>query len=70
MDRITLKIDGMSCGHCVRQVRQALDDLDGVEIEQVAVGGATVSFDPDLTSTARIAQAIEEQGYAVASPTT
>ena len=67
MDRITMKIDGMTCGHCVAQVTKALKGLEGVEVEQVKVGSATVAFDPAAASEQGIAQAIEDQGYAVAS---
>ena len=65
MERVTLKIDGMTCGHCVTQVAKALNEVNGVKVEQVQVGTATVSFDPDSTSEERISQAIEDQGYAV-----
>jgi copper chaperone len=67
MDRITMKIDGMSCGHCVSQVAKALTGIEGVQVEQVQVGSATVAFDPAAASEERIAQAIEDEGYAVAS---
>lgn len=69
MERVTMKIDGMTCGHCVAQVTKALKDVDGVTVEQVKVGTAMVSFDPDSTSEGRITQAIEDQGYAVAATT-
>ncbi|MDQ3223414.1 MAG: cation transporter [Gemmatimonadota bacterium] len=65
MERVTLKIDGMTCGHCVTQVAKALNDVNGLKVEQVTIGTATVSFDPDSISEERIAQAIEDQGYAV-----
>lgn len=67
MDRMTMKIDGMTCGHCVGQVTKALTGLEGVEVEQVQVGTATVSYDPSAASEATIAQAIEDQGYSVLS---
>ena len=67
MDRMTMKIDGMSCGHCVSQVTKALKGLEGVEVEQVRVGTATVSYDPSAASEAAIARAVEDQGYAVLS---
>lgn len=67
MERLTLNIDGMSCGHCVRSVDNALKELAGVTVEQVKVGQATVSYDPAAASTARIAQAIEDEGYSVVS---
>jgi copper chaperone len=69
MDRITMKIDGMTCGNCVRHVASALAGVEGVEVEQVEIGSATVAFDPAAASEDRIAQAIEDEGYAVASTT-
>jgi len=63
MDRITMNISGMSCGHCVGAVTRALESVEGVEVEQVAVGKATVTYDPNTTSPARIAEAIEDEGY-------
>ncbi len=69
MERMTLKIDGMTCGHCVSQVTKALKGMEGVTLEQVSVGAATVSFDPAVSSQERITQAVEDQGYAVAAAT-
>lgn len=69
MTRTTLKIDGMSCGHCVASVKKALERLDGVTVEHVAVGAATVAYDPDLASPAQIAEAVGDAGY-TATPTT
>jgi copper chaperone len=65
MDRITMKIDGMTCGNCVSHVTKALQGLDGVQVEQVRIGAATVAYDPTSTSEDRIARAIEDEGYAV-----
>lgn len=56
----------MSCGHCVSAVSRALEAVDGVTVESVGVGGATVSFDPERADPARIARAVEAQGYSVA----
>ncbi len=67
MERVTLKIDGMTCGHCVTQVTKALNQVDGVDVEQVTVGTATVSYDPNTSSEERITSAIEDQGYTVAA---
>lgn len=69
MDRIKLKIDGMSCGHCVNAVDKALKSVDGVQVEQVAIGSATVSYDPAATSADKITRAVEDEGYAVAGTT-
>ena len=65
MERATLSINGMTCGHCVRSVDSALKELAGVTVEQVKVGQATVSYDPAQVSTSRIAQAVESEGYGV-----
>ena len=65
MERVTLAIDGMSCGHCVKSVEQALKALDGVAVEQVAIGTATVQYDPAATSVDRLRDAVEDEGYQV-----
>jgi copper chaperone len=67
MTRTTLKIDGMSCGHCVTAVKKALLDLDGVTVENVAVGTATVQYDPAVASPEKIAEAISDAGYTAAA---
>ena len=66
MNRTTLKIDGMSCGHCVMSVRQALEGLDGVKVESVSVGAAAVEYDPSVASADDIVEAINDAGYAAA----
>ena len=39
---LSLKIEGMSCGHCVASVQHALGKLDAVEGAEVQVGGVTL----------------------------
>lgn len=63
MERATFAIAGMSCGHCVAAVKKALEELDGVEIEQVSIGSATVFYDPEAVPVDRIAQAVRDAGY-------
>jgi copper chaperone len=67
MEHVSLHIEGMTCGHCVSAVRQALTAVDGATVESVAVGSATVAYDPARTSPERLAAAVTEEGYA-ASP--
>lgn len=69
MDRMTMKIGGMSCGHCVSSVDKALKKLDGVQVESVAIGTATVSYDPSAVSEQRITDAIADEGYSVVETT-
>jgi copper chaperone len=65
MEQTTIAIQGMSCGHCVAAVRGALAGLDGVQVQEVTVGSATVAYDPRAVSAEQIAAAIEDEGYAV-----
>ena len=67
MDRVTMSIEGMSCGHCVMAVRKALQAIDGVEVEEVKVGSATVAFDPAATNADQLADAVRDEGYEVVS---
>jgi copper chaperone len=61
----TLKIEGMTCDHCVRAVRQVLEDTPGVEVRNVMIGSAEVSYDPSAVSPEDIKASIEEEGYTV-----
>jgi copper chaperone len=63
MQRATLSIEGMSCGHCVKAVHEALRNLPGVDVEQVAIGSATVTYDPSATSLEEIVDAVNDEGY-------
>ena len=67
MERMTLSIEGMSCGHCVRAVRDALAELPGVEVQRVDVGIATVAVDPARGSRAAVEEAVRDAGYDVAA---
>ena len=64
MERTTLRIDGMSCEHCVRAVRSALEAVPGVTVRSVAVGTATVEYDARETPFDRILDAVNDEGYA------
>ena len=63
MDELTLKIIGMSCGHCVGQVTKALTTLDGVRVNTVKVGEAIVMYDPKEIVPTEIIQAVTDAGY-------
>jgi copper chaperone len=63
MERATIAIEGMSCGHCVAAVKKALEVLGGVEIEHVSIGSATVIYDPDAVSIEQIREAVRSAGY-------
>ena len=63
MKKLKLEVSGMSCDHCVRAVREALDAVPGVNVEQVQVGSATVSFDENKTSVGDLVDAVYNAGY-------
>lgn len=61
----TIEIGGMTCGHCMKRVQDALLAVPGLKVEQVRVGSARVTFDETELDGSRIAQAIEGAGYGV-----
>ncbi len=60
----TLTITGMTCDHCVRAVRQAIDRVDGAQAKDVAIGTATVAYEQREVRSDVIA-AIESEGFAI-----
>jgi copper chaperone len=65
MAEVTLKIEGMSCQHCVMSVKKAVDSLDGVSSSDVEVGSARVVYDESRLSEEAIREAINRAGYKV-----
>ncbi|MBI5740582.1 MAG: heavy-metal-associated domain-containing protein [Nitrospirae bacterium] len=65
MTEITLKIEGMSCQHCVMSVRKAVGGVAGVLSSDVTVGSAKVAFDETRTNRDDIAKAIQKAGYKI-----
>ena len=63
MQKISLVVDGMSCGHCVARVTKTLSALPGVRVGTVSLGSATVEYDPATSSPQAIAAALDEAGY-------
>jgi copper chaperone len=64
MRRLTLQITGMSCGHCLDAVNQALSSKPGVTVESLQMGRAVVSYDEQTADPAAIENAVTEAGYA------
>lgn len=65
MTNETLKIEGMSCGHCVRAVTEALKEIEGVDVQRVEIGKADIAY-PATVTHERVVAAIEEAGFKVA----
>ena len=57
MREITLNIEGMHCGACVRRVTQALERTPGTEVLEVRIGAARVKADEPGSAVAALAKA-------------
>ncbi|HWO96267.1 MAG TPA: copper chaperone CopZ [Bacillus sp. (in: firmicutes)] len=68
MKNVTLTVQGMSCGHCVKAIEGSVGELNGVS--KVAVnlseGKVDVEFDESKVSLEQIKETIDDQGYDVA----
>lgn len=58
------KVEGMTCGHCVRAVTEAIQRMDGDAQVDVDMESGKVSVDSELPAD-RIMTAIREEGYSV-----
>jgi Cu+-exporting ATPase len=63
--RITLKIDGMTCAACVHTVQTALQRVDGVTDAIVSLGDdtATITYDASSTEVRQMMAAVDSVGY-------
>lgn len=62
MKTVQLEVAGMSCGHCVHAVQEALSGVEGVSVESVSIGKATVSV-PDDVKIGALIDAVADAGY-------
>jgi len=60
-----IKIEGMSCQGCVRSLDKALSGLSSLELNQVSIGNAEVTFDEKKLSVEELKTAIEDIGFSV-----
>lgn len=67
MTKVKLKINGMSCQHCVKTVTGALTEVAGVHRAKVNLrkGEAVVRFDETRTATNVLKTAVTEAGFEV-----
>ncbi|MFJ8454125.1 copper chaperone CopZ [Bacillus paramycoides] len=67
MEQLTLKVEGMSCGHCVNSIESNVKELNGVEQVkvQLAKGTVEVTIDSSIITLKDIVSVIEDQGYDV-----
>ena len=62
-----LKVNGMSCGHCVKAVEESVGGLAGVKFVAVdlSAGKVEVSYDSSTVTLDSIKETIDDQGYEV-----
>ncbi|MCX8070680.1 MAG: cation transporter [Thermodesulfovibrionales bacterium] len=65
MKDIEIKIEGMSCNHCVSRVKKAIDSLKGIQNSDVSIGLAKIEFDDKIISENDIKSSIIKSGYKV-----
>ena len=62
---LTLKVEGMSCQHCVASVKQSLEAVDGVESATPDLGSGEVIINGDDLDREKLASAVRGAGYSV-----
>ena len=69
MTTTTLNVPDISCGHCKSSIEDAVGELAGIDKVEVHIEARTVdvSYDDGSLELAAIVDAIEAQGYEVAS---
>ncbi len=65
MNEVTIKVEGMSCGGCVRNVTGVLKALPGVVDADVSLDGASarVNYDPAQVTPEQMRAAVEAAGF-------
>jgi len=65
MENTVIKIGGMSCQGCVKNINGVLGALTGVASAEVSLvaAEAKVAFDPQVVSRAALLEAIEDAGF-------
>ena len=62
MTEITLRIDGMHCGACVKRVTQALASQQGLAVKEVRLGAARIESDQQAAASQAV-EALAKAGY-------
>ena len=63
-EETVLDVEGMSCGSCVRHVKDALNEVEGVDAVDVQLAQGQVKVKHgDNASVDRLVEALREAGY-------
>ena len=65
--QITLQVQGMTCGHCVKSVENSVGGMNGVErvLVELTNGTVAVEYNENEVNVQNIKDTIEDQGYTV-----
>lgn len=65
METITLNVEGMTCGGCVKSVTRILENTDGVTKAEVSLENknAVIEFNAAKTNVDVLIEAIEDGGF-------
>lgn len=59
----TLIVEGMTCGHCEKAVKNALNELEGVRNVEVNLGEKQVVVEGENLEDSKLREAIDDAGY-------
>jgi copper chaperone len=67
MEKLSFKVDGMTCGGCVKSIQNALNEQNGINTAIADLDNASVEveYDSALIAAAAIKAAIETAGFDV-----
>ena len=63
METREISVSGMTCGHCIAAVREALTSVPGVQVRDVSIGKASVEIEPGSVTDDALVDAVAEAGY-------
>jgi len=63
MSEITLRIENMHCGSCVRRVTQTLAAVEGVQVQEVRIGAARFTSTQQLPQIDLAVAALAKAGF-------
>jgi len=69
MERVEIRVDGMTCGGCVKSIQNALTNRDGITSAAADLDNSivTVEFDSGVIQQDAIEQVITDAGFSVAA---
>jgi len=69
MEKVHLKVEGMTCGGCVQSVQKALTNRDGVRTANADLdtGMVMIEFDAKVIQKSSLEKAIADAGFSVAA---